>query len=189
MCLLACLTSCNSTGAPPTPRSSASVSNVTMLISQRYLDEDDWEPLDEPTAFGVEFDRYGPYDPLGFEVGFSYAEDSATVSSVDVDTEVWEIYAGARKTFSLAEDRLHPYISVGASWSNAELDASVGGGSASLEDDAFGFYLRGGVYYTIGEGFNVGLDYRKLLGANFEDSGAEADGDFDQFSLGIGYSF
>lgn len=189
ICVLACLTSCNSTGTPPTPRSSASVSNVTMLIGQRFLDEDDWEPLDEQTVFGVEFDRYGPYDPVGFEIGFSYAEDSGNVGAVDLDSEVWEIYAGPRKTFSLAEDRLHPYISAGASWSNAEVDGSLGNASGSVDDDAFGFYLRAGVYYTIGDGFNLGLDYRKLLGADYEDSGVKADGDFDQFSIGIGYSF
>ncbi len=185
ICLLASLTSCNSTGTPPTPRSSATQSSMTILVGQRMLDEDDWAPLDEPTVFGVEFDSYGPYDPVGFEIGFSYAEDSGNVSAVDVDSEIWELYAGPRKTFSLAEDRLHPYISAGASWSNAELQS----GSGSIDDDALGFYLRAGVYYTIGDGFNLGLDYRKLLGADFEESGLKADGDFDQVSVGIGYSF
>lgn len=156
-----------------------------MLVGQRFLDGDDWGELDEPTVFGVEFDSYGPYDPIGFEIGFSYAEDSGNGTAGDVDSEIWEIYAGPRKTFSLAEDRLHPYLSAGGSWSNAELNSAPG----SIDDDAFGFYLRAGVYYTIGDGFNLGVDYRKLLGADFEESGTKADGDFDQFSIGIGYSF
>jgi len=188
-CALVPLTACAAISGAPEPKSGATVSNVTMLIGQRFLDEDDWSPVDEPTTFGVEFDSYGPFDPVGFEVGFSYAEDSGDVSGIDLETETWEIYAGARKTFSLAENRLHPYLAAGAPWSNAELDASIGGASADIDDDAFGFYLRAGAYYTFGEGFNVGLDYRKLLGADYKADGASADGDFDQFSLGLGYSF
>jgi opacity protein-like surface antigen len=183
------LASCAANGSEPHPKSPATVSNVTMLVGQRFLDEDDWGPLDEPTVFGVEFDSYGPHDPVGFEVGFSYAEDSGSVSVFDVDSETWELYGGVRKTFSLAEDRLHPYLAAGASWSNADLDIGASGGSVSLDDDAFGFYMRAGVYYTFGEGFNLGLDYRKLLGADYKDEGQSADGDFDQFSVGIGYSF
>lgn len=183
------VTSCAAVGGEAQPKSSATRSSVTMLVGQRFLDEDDWSPVDEPTAFGIEFDSYGPFDPLGFEFGFSFAEDSGSVGPVDIDTQTWEIYAGPRKTFSLANDRLHPYLSAGASWSNAEVDASAGGLSGDIDDDAFGFYLRAGVYYTFGEGFNLGVDYRKLLGVDYKDEGESADGDFDQFSLSVGYSF
>ena len=132
---------------------------------------------------------YVSFEPVGFEVGFSYAEDSGSIAGADLDTEVWEIYGGVRKTFSLADDRLHPFLSAGASWSNAELDVSSGLGSGDVDDDAFGFYLRAGAYYTFGDGFNLGLDYRKLLGADYSDSGVDADGEFDQLSVSIGYSF
>jgi opacity protein-like surface antigen len=186
---LALVTSCAAVGGEAQPKSGATRSNVTMLVGQRLLDEGDWAPLDEPTVFGLEFDSYGPFDPVGFEVGFSFAEDSGNEGPIDLDAQTWELYAGPRKTFSLANDHLHPFLSAGASWSNAELDADLSGLSSSLDDDAFGFYLRAGVYYTFGEGFNLGVDYRKLLGVDYKDEGVSADGDFDQFSLSIGYSF
>jgi hypothetical protein len=183
------LSSCSALGPSPQSKSPAGVSNMTVLVGQRFLDEDDWEPVEEPLAVSVEFDHYGRFDPAGFEIGFSYAEDSGDVGPVEIDSQIWELYGGVRKTFSLAEDRLHPYISAGMSWSNAEVDASAGGLSSNIDDDALGFYLRGGVYYTFGGGLNLGLDYRKLLGADFDAEGASADGDFDQFSLSLGYSF
>ncbi len=189
ICALALLASCAATGSEAKPKSPATVSNVTMLVGQRYLDDGDWDPVDEQTSFGVEFDSYGPFDPVGFEIGFSIAEDSGKVSGIDVDTQTWELYAGARKTFSLAGDRLHPYLAAGASWTNAEVDASAGGSSVDIDDDALAFYMRAGAYYTFGEGFNLGLDYRKLIGADYSAGGESADGDFDQFSIGIGYSF
>jgi len=184
-CVLAGLTSCAAVGPAPQSKSPAGVSNVTILVGQRLLDEEDWEPLDEQTAVALEFDTYSRFEAVGFEGGFAYAEDSGA----DLDSEVWELYAGARKTFSLAGDRLHPYLSGGVSWAVAEIDADDGGGTTTLDDDSFGFYVRAGIYYTFGGGFNLGLDYRKLLGAEFEDSGVKVDGDFDQLSLGIGYSF
>ncbi len=189
ICALGLLSSCSALGPSPQSKSPAGVSNMTVLVGQRFLDEDDWEPLEEPVAFAVEFDRYGRFDPAGFEFGFSYAEDSGNVGAIDVDSQIWELYGGVRKTFSLAEDRLHPYLSAGASWSNAEVDASLGGLSTDIDDDALGFYLRGGVYYTFGGGLNLGIDYRKLLGADYDAQGESADGDFDQFSLSLGYSF
>ena len=189
LCAAVLLSSCSALGPSPQSKSPAGVSNMTMLVGQRFLDEDDWEPLEEPVAVSVEFDRYGRFDPAGFEIGFSYAEDSGELGGIDLDSQFWELYGGVRKTFSLAEDRLHPYLSVGMSWVNAELDASAGGLSTNIDDDALGFYLRGGVYYTLGGGLNLGIDYRKLLGADFDAEGASADGDYDQFSLSLGYSF
>ncbi|MBL8860758.1 MAG: porin family protein [Planctomycetes bacterium] len=187
--VLPSLGACRAITAEPEVKQPGSVSSITVLVGQRFLDSGDWEPLDEPIAVAVEFDSYGRFDPFGFEAGFSYAEDSATASGIDLDSETWELYAGLRKTFSLAEDRLHPYLSAGASWSTSEVGAGLGGSSAELDDDAFGFYVRAGAYWTFGRSFNLGLDYRKLLGADFEDSGVSADAGFDQVSLSIGYSF
>jgi opacity protein-like surface antigen len=189
LCPVVLVASCAAVGSEAQPKSGATRCSVTMLVGLRFLDEDDWAPVVEPTVFGIEFDSSGPFDPVGFDVGFSFAEDSGCEGPIDLDTQTWEIYAGPRKTFSLANDHLHPYLSAGASWSNAEVDAGLGGLSADLDDDAFGFYLRAGVYYTFGESFNLGVDYRKLLGADYKDEGLSADGDFDQFSLSIGYSF
>lgn len=188
-CALAGLTSCAAVGAPPAVRNPTQVSNMTILVGERGLDKGDWEPLEDQTVFAVEFDTFSRFEAVGFEVGFAYAEDSGSVSAVDLDSEVWELYGGVRKTFSWADDHVRPYLAAGASWSTAQVDASAGGGSAELDDDAFGFYLRAGIYYAFDGGFNLGLDYRKLLGVDYSDSGVDADGDFDQLGLAIGYSF
>lgn len=189
MCALAFLPAC--AAVPSTARTEAPVTgdNVTLLLGQRYMRDDDFEPLDEQSSIGLEYDSWSRYAPVGFELGIAYAEDSRTRSGVDLESDVYEAYAGVRKTFAWANGRLHPYLATGVSFSWAELDADDGSGAVSVDDESFGLYLRGGIYYAFACGFNLGLDYRHLLVTEYKDEGVRADGDFGQVSVGIGYSF
>jgi hypothetical protein len=62
---------------------------------------------------------------------------------------------------------------------NAEIEAEAYGLSVSV-DDAVGFWIGGGVYWTLGEHFNIGFDVRwskaevTIDGLDFEAGGTHA---------------
>jgi hypothetical protein len=161
-----------------TPQRPAPVYNISLLLLGRTVDDAD--PADEQVGWGLEFDAHDPSDIFGWEIGVARTSDDASSGGVDLDATIKEIYLGARKTWG-KPGRLHPFLSAGLSFVEAEADVS---GVGSDDDSSFGLYGRGGAYWTFGEHFNLGADVKALLGTDIEF------GDADYFQVGIilGYS-
>jgi opacity protein-like surface antigen len=180
------------TGPLPLTRSSRSPARsvfgdnfgVTGYFGRRWVD--DFEPADNHLVLGVEIDAYDEFAPVGFEAGFLYSDDSDNTAGVSTALDLYELYAGVRKTFAIADGRLHPYVSGGLAYINAKIAAD----SPELnqdDDDTFGVYLRAGVYYRPSGTLRVGLDYRKMMGTHLSGTGG-LDVDYDQVTLGLGVS-
>lgn len=166
---------------PPPPRRATTVKTITLILMERAVD--DAEPADEQTGLAVEFDMYRLGSGAGWELGLSHSSEEASENTALDDTEleakVSEIYFGVRKTWG---QELHLYLAGGSSFVRAEADVS---GLGSEDDTSFGFYARGGAYWTFGQHINLGADIKTLMGTDLD----FGDADYVQLGLGLGFSF
>jgi hypothetical protein len=176
------------------PSAAAALSNhITMMGGKRWLD-DDWEPLDEPYAFGLEFDHSSP-SGHGYEVGALYTNEDDDlfsvpgIGTVSAETTTYELYAGYRYTFNADETGLHPFVSAGLNAEYGELELSAPGTSTDDDDTAFGGYARAGLLLDIGERLRLGLDYRHLFTQDLEVFDTDFNSDYDQVMLTLGWAF
>ncbi len=162
------------------------IASLTAFLGQRDMSSSsDWEPVDGQFSIGLEFDSYRPADWVGVEAGFFYAKDD----SQGAFGQSTEISLGARKTFSVGESGIHPYVGAGAAYVWSTFGINNGGGTfIGASDDSFAFYAHGGAYYTIAR-VNVGLDVRALLGSSLSIGGFSTDADYVQYGLTVGYGF
>lgn len=166
---------------PPPPRRASTVKTISLFLMER--DVDDAEPANEQTGLAVEFDMYRLGSGAGWELGLSYSseEDSGNTAldNGELEVTVSEVYFGVRKTWG---QKLHLYLAGGSSFVLAEADVS---GVGSEDDTSFGFYARGGAYWTFGQHINLGADIKTLMGTDID----FGDADYLQLGLGLGYSF
>jgi opacity protein-like surface antigen len=158
---------------------------VVILGGLRSFDEQDFSPVEEQTAVGIEL-NFEPVDyPVGFEIGLGFSDDSGSESGISSSASSYEVLAGARKTFRLFDGFFRPYIGLGGSF--VYIDASSG--SADDDDGAIGIYARGGVLFMFTDEFGLGAEYRKMVGADVSLFGQDASADYDQISLVIALGF
>ncbi|NTW66239.1 MAG: porin family protein [Nitrospirae bacterium] len=143
--------------------------NVNIFIGQKNLDKDDWEPVDKQTEFGVEIDFRKKDWPVNIAIDILRSSDDDTYYeydpffgplSADVKGETTEFNIGIRKIWD-GFPSIRPFIGGGLSYIRAEVEVSIPGiGSASESDTGVGIWLGGGVYFTLAEHFNLGLEIR-----------------------------
>lgn len=133
--------------------------NVNAFLGMKYLDEDDWSPMEEQPEGGILFD-IGKIDwPVHILVESMYSMDDDVISGVDVEATTTELILGVKKIWA-PNSSIRPYIGGGLCFASAELKGSQGYQQVSDDDSGTGFSICGGVYWTIGRHFNLGLDLR-----------------------------
>ena len=153
--------------------------NVNFFLGQKSLESDDWGPLDEQGAFGVLVDFKQRHWPVSIALDILGSADDTRELGVDIDGSTVEFNAGVRKIWEVHRSSVRPYIGGGIAFINAELE-TTGFNTVTVEDDGTGFWINGGVYWTLGQHFNLGLDLRyseaevTLLGVDVEAGGAFA---------------
>jgi len=164
------------------------ISHITLLGGGRWLDKDEWEPLEEQLTFGLELDESRADDGNGYEAGVLYAEDEDNLKST-----TYEGYAGYRYTFGEATEAWHPFLSVGLSAVYGELELPSPGSNPADDDIIFGAYARAGLLWDVSERLRLGLDYRHLFAQDYEFEVAGQDiertGENDQVLLSLGFEF
>lgn len=163
----------------------ADVTNFSVLVGLRSLDEDDWKPVEDQLAIGVEVDQYDPNDAFGWEVGIQYSSDDGSVLGTDVGGSMTEFSFGIRKTF-MTSGRFHPYLGGGLAAVRAESDIT---GGSSDQDNSPGGYVHGGVYWNVGQNLNIGFDVRSLLFTDITLNGVDANSDYVQYAFVAGLAF
>jgi hypothetical protein len=184
------LTGSASSSSPAVARSGR---HITFMGGKRWLDND-WEPLDEPAAFGLEFDDSNPGSGHGYEVGVLYTNDDddesfPIIGEVEAEATTYELYGGYRHTFDADDSGLHPFVSAGLNVMYGELELSALGESDDDHDTVFGAYARAGLLWDIGERLRLGLDYRHLFTEDLEVFDDDVDSDYDQVMLSLGWAF
>lgn len=143
--------------------------NVNAFLGQKTLEEEDWEPLDKQSEFGVLVDFKQQDWPISIAIDVLGSVDKATVVGVDIggsplfdaDLEgyTFELDIGARKIWEVSGSSIRPYIGGGLALVHAEIHATDVI-SVVEDDNGTGFWLGGGVYWTLSQHFNLGLDAR-----------------------------
>ena len=104
----------------------------------------DFKQQDWPVSIALDF--LGSYDEVT-EIGVNF---EGTTSEFDV---------GVRKIWDASGSSIRPYIGGGLAFINAEIKA-IGFNTVSQDDSGTGIWFCGGVYWTLGQHFNLGLDLR-----------------------------
>jgi hypothetical protein len=166
--------------------------NANFVLGIRGLDEDSWEPAENQGVFGVTVD-FGPEGwPINLEACAlgSGDEQEVTVFLTDVEVtgRVGELGFGVNKLWN-RDGTLRPYVGGGLAAVNAvaEVDSVVR--EEDDEDDSFGLYVHGGVFWRLGPRFNLGLDGRLLGATDITLFDEERDADYAQLGLVLGWGW
>ncbi len=166
---------------PPPPSSSGPTSHVSLFLGNRSMHDDDWDPVDDQTVFGIGYDTKLSSIPFEFEATVARSKDES--GSVEGITR--ELSAGLRKTFDVGEPRFHPYVGAGLGLIRAEVEAP----GPDDDDTSLGVYLHGGVGYDLSDNWQVGIDLRFLFGSDINLLGNNMDADYTQFAVYVAYAF
>ena len=166
--------------------------NVNAFLGHKTLDKGDWEPAEEKGEFGIEIDFRKKDWPVSIAIDLMGASGEGNFvdpifGTIDkAESRTSEFNIGARKIWDeLAPVR--PFIGGGLSFMRAEAKVTIPGiGSASESGTGAGIWLGGGVYFTLGYHFNLGLEL-KYSNADVTIAGVDANAGGTHFGLLAGY--
>jgi len=178
-------------GGEPPPETPSWTGNLNLFAGAKFLDKDDWEPVDKQAQGGVLIDfrhRVLPFN-VAIDILYSRDEDDVDVEVLNVgwvttrvEGETMEVDLGLRKIWEQPR-LLRPFLGGGLAIIRAEVEASARGESTSDTDTALGVWLDTGAYVTLAERWNLGIDGRwswaksDMLGVD--------DGDVGGWHLGV----
>lgn len=153
--------------------------NINIFAGQKSLNNDDWSDeivdISKQNEIGIKIDFKQKDWPVSIAIDYMYSKSDDSSSATIVDPvfgtvsvsehakgETSEMNLGVRKIFDLPSP-IKPFIGGGLSIVNAKLDDKVsisgfGSASDSDTDNAAGFWIDGGVYATLAEHFNIGVE-------------------------------
>ena len=164
--------------------------NIDMFLGQKNLDKDDWEPVEEQGEFGIEVDFREKDWPVNIAIDVLASSDDQSIidpffGQVDLEGKTTEFNIGIRKIWD--ESSVRPFIGGGLSYIRAEAKVTIPGiGSNSESDTGVGIWLGGGVYFTLGEHFNLGVEL-KYSDANVTIADVDVAAGGTHFGLLAGY--
>lgn len=133
--------------------------NANVFLGQKTLDKDDWEPADEQAEFGVLVDFKQTQWPVSIAIDVLGSVDEVTVLGVNIEASTSEFDVGVRKVWEVSGSSIRPYIGGGIAFVGAEIK-ETSFTNVSFDDNGTGIWLNGGIYWTLGQSFNLGLDLR-----------------------------
>jgi opacity protein-like surface antigen len=140
--------------------------NVNAFLGRKTLDKSDWEPVEKQGEFGLEVDFRQKDWPISIAIdilGASGKGDVVDPSFGTIDTfksRTSEFNIGVRKIWEVPAP-VRPFIGGGLSLMRAEAEVSIPGvGSNTESDTGAGIWIGGGVYFTLGDHFNLGLELK-----------------------------
>ena len=167
--------------------------NVQFLIGQNYLG-DVWQPLDQPAVFSVEVDFAPKKSPVHVALASSVSGDSASVvnpyygQTGHVAVGFVEFSAGFI-WLPVKHAIARPYLGAGALTLIAGVDAGANAWNGGDADQSFGFYANAGLFFKVGDSFNIGFDGRIVRGTSITIAGTKVDADYERASLLVGFSW
>ena len=166
--------------------------NVNLSLGgEKSLDEDDWAPIEDQDEMGILVDFKKNSWPLSLAMDFLQSEDSKLALDplsgllFSLSGKTREVNLGVRKIWEDTSSARF-YVGGGIAHISMEVGASLLGVSQSEQDDAVGLWANGGVYFTLGHAFNVGLDLR-YSNAKVTFFGVEGEAGGRHMGLLVGY--
>jgi hypothetical protein len=156
--------------------------NANFTPGFKFLDEDDWDPVDLQGSFGGEVDARPRPWPVNLAVGLRLSSGADEVGVLDVEGATVELTVGLKKVFEPSGNPIRPFVGGGAALVAAAVTQETASGDLDDDDAGVGFYLSGGIFWTINEHFNVGFEARytdaevTLFGRDVEAGGVHVGG-------------
>lgn len=170
--------------------------NLNLFAGQKQLDSNDWSPIDEQTSAGISID----YEPEGWWLGATVGlyNGTATESVTFADTtgganpnpgelisDSWELAIGPNKVFKIPGVPVRAYVGGGYAYMSVtyverEYDTDTNTAyRRRASDAAHGAWARTGVFVTLAEMINLGVEARISRGeVDLNGFNAEAGGEF-----------
>ncbi len=161
--------------APASASADEFYGNFNLLLGQKMMDEDDWDPVDLHDAAGIEATWGGSEWPFHIATDVYYSTDEEDNSSLDADVTTIEVGLGIREIRTL--DNFNWYLGVGIGLIQAELEIETSSGEFEEDDSGIGGWASAGVFWRFGSHFNVGVGIRyskadvDLFGEEFDAGG------------------
>lgn len=140
--------------------------NLNVFLGAKVLDEDEWEPVEDQDEFGIKFDFKQQGWPVSIVIDYLSSSGEETVLmfdpllgtvQFDIEGETSELNLGVRKIWDQSP-YIRPFIGGGISCISAEYTGTALGITVSDSDNAVGIWFGGGVYWTLADHLNIGLE-------------------------------
>jgi len=169
--------------------------NANFVLGVRALGDDDWEPVEEHAVLGVTVDFGKENWPIHLAAGYMGSRSDEEESDLEIKATIRELSFGVLKVWDSSKTR--PFLGGGLAMLNAEIEVQIPPfflppgfpDRVTLDDNSPAFYAQGGVFWRFGSRFNLGFDARALFGSEFETEGLEADADYFQAGLLLGWGW
>ncbi len=159
---MAALVLCLLAPAPGAIFAGSTTGNVSFRPGLKALDEEDWSPIEDQPALGVNVSWGKKTWPIQLAVDYlvSRAEEDDEQFGSDVTLEgvTAELGFGVQKTWEVG--RFHPYVGGGAAAVFAQIKIDGPGISLTENDAAPGAWAGAGFFFRMGSRFNLGLSAR-----------------------------
>ena len=159
--------------------------NVNFFLGAKSLDSTDWDPVDDHASFGVLVD-FGKRDwPVNIAIDLlgSYGEE--TLGGTKFEDRTSEFNVGVRKIWQVSGTSMRPYLGGGIAFVYSERERFTLVRVVD-DDNGTGIWLNGGIYWTLGQSFNIGFDIR-VTQADVTVFGIERDAGGTYGGLLLGY--
>ncbi|ABW68769.1 hypothetical protein [Desulfosudis oleivorans] len=149
---------------PPFARAQAEwTGNINGFLGAKALDEDEWEPAHEQSELGVavDFRKTGWPVNIAIDLMSAYGEGYVFLPGAVIlaESRTAELNLGFRKIWDHFP-HVRPFLGAGVSFIAAEAESSAYGISISDSDQSLGYWAGGGVYWTLGDHFNIGMELK-----------------------------
>lgn len=147
--------------------------DVLFLFGQRNLDKDA-EPVEDQDVFGV-FGLFRQDDwPISFSIGYESSDSGevniggiggTSIGDVEVKGEITEGYIGVGKVFEQKGKPIRPYATGGITVLGVDVTYTELTTDTDFNDDdtVIAPYIGGGVFWRLGNHFNVGAGIRYVF--------------------------
>jgi len=162
--------------------------NVNFSLGNRSLDDNATAPLDEQTFVGGYMDFQIKDWPVDLSGGLYRSSKSDSDQGIDVEATITEVSFGAIKNWSVLGN-MHPFAGGGISVVKVEAEVSDGFFTAKADDTNLSAYAEGGVYWTLANVMNLGVQGRFTRGSGADLDGASFDPDYFQVGVIAGFGW
>jgi opacity protein-like surface antigen len=136
-----------------------SLINTKLYFGGKTIDSDAWRAQDGHGTVGLLTDMNTGFHGVRVALDlFGSGSEENTTSQVK-GTYTAEAHLGLRKYFDL-QSRITPYIGGGVNFAYATQTNNDGSGKTENEDMDTGFWLNGGVDYSVNDHITAGVDLR-----------------------------
>ncbi|MBI5016472.1 MAG: hypothetical protein HZB55_13410 [Deltaproteobacteria bacterium] len=154
--------------------------NMSVLLGEKRMDKDSWEPAANGPEVGVILDFRPESSRLSAAIDLLQEKTGGAEKGFDLDVKTHELHLGARKLWNDGEDLavFRPYVGAGLSLARAEATLQRTRQGSSIETGyGIGGWVGAGLYCTPIPWLNLGVDVRwsmvpvKLAGERFDAGG------------------